>query len=213
MEDEIIRQNRLMLDRVADSLRRKGFEVFLAADSGEAREKVLAMISSEETVGAGGSVTIKRLGILDELARRGNRLFDHWKDGIDYEERLRLRREQLLADVFLSSTNAVTESGELVNIDGVGNRVAALSFGPKHVVVVAGRNKVVSDVDEGLRRIRNVAAPANVRRLDRDLPCAKTGYCVDCKLPGRICRVVSIVVWPPSRTRFSVILVDEELGY
>ena len=194
MEDFVAWGYEQRLSRTADALRAKGFEVHILPDRERAKQRLLEMIDPGESIGAGGSVTLKQVGIVEALADRGNPLFDHWKEGLSPDERLELRRKQLNADVFLASTNALTERGELINIDGVGNRVAALTFGPRRVIVVAGTNKLVKDVDEGMERIRGFAAPVNARRLGRDLPCARLGYCVDCQLPERICRVVSIVL-------------------
>jgi hypothetical protein len=213
MNDVVSWGNMRRLERTADALRTKGFETFVVENRKRALEKLLGVIPADCSIGAGGSVTLKQLDIIKALTGRGNRLFDHWQEGLSYEERLELRRKQLLADVFLASTNALTEQGELINVDGVGNRVAALSFGPKHVIVVAGVNKLVRDIHEGIERIKGFAGPVNARRLERDLPCARLGVCVDCQVPERICRVVSIVLWPPSKTRYSVCLVNEELGF
>lgn len=119
----------------------------------------------------------------------------------------------MASDLFLSSANAVTLNGELVNIDGIGNRVNSTTFGPGKVILVAGYNKIVEDVQEGIKRIKNVAAPLNARRLNIDVPCAKVGKCVDCNSPNRICRVLVILERKPSLTDIFVILVGEELGY
>jgi hypothetical protein len=115
--------------------------------------------------------------------------------------------------VFITSTNAVTETGELVNIDGTGQRVAAMIFGPGRVVVVAGVNKITGDLEEGLWRASNVAAPMNARRLHPKTPCAETGECSDCVAPGRICGITTIIHRRPSKTPFTVVLVGEKLGY
>jgi hypothetical protein len=119
----------------------------------------------------------------------------------------------MTSNLFLSSVNAATLNGELVNIDGIGNRVNATNFGPGKVILIAGYNKIVEDVQEAIRRIKNVTAPINARRLNIDVPCAKLGKCVDCDSPNRICRVIMIHERKPSLTDILVILVGEELGY
>jgi hypothetical protein len=119
----------------------------------------------------------------------------------------------MTSDLFLSSVNAVTLNGELVNVDGIGNRVNSTNFGPGKVILIAGCNKIVEDVQEAIKRIKNVAAPLNARRLNIDVPCAKVGRCVDCNTPSRICRVVTIHERKPSLTDILIILVGEELGF
>jgi hypothetical protein len=129
------------------------------------------------------------------------------------EEILQIRKAQMTCDLFLSSTNAVTLNGYLVNIDGIGNRVNSSVFGPGKVILVAGFNKIVDDVEEAIKRIKNVSAPLNARRLNIDVPCAKVGKCVDCNSPNRICRAVVIHERRPTLTDILVIIVGEELGF
>ncbi|RLG83776.1 MAG: lactate utilization protein [Thermoprotei archaeon] len=196
----------------AEALRRNGFEVHVANDRAEAREVVLKLIPPGSTVGVGGSITIRELGLIEELSARGFEVVHHWvkapPEAVD-----ELRRKELTADVFLCSVNAVTRDGKLLSIDGVGNRVAAMIFGPRRVIVVAGRNKIVRDLDEAMWRARNVAAPMNCRRLGLDTPCAKTGYCTECTSPTRACRIVVVLEARPLKTDFHVVLVNEELGF
>jgi hypothetical protein len=180
----------------------------------EARAKVLEMIPGMAKVGVGGSVTIRQLGLLEALVERGNQVFDHWQTGLSNEERMEMARKQLSADYFLSSSNALTMDGKIINTDNTGNRVSALIFGPQHVVVVLGTNKIVKDMEEGIRRIKEKAAPLNCQRRKDDTPCAKGKECPDCNSPDRLCRVTSII---EKKTKgidsFSVIIVGEELGY
>jgi len=172
---------------------------------------VLSLIPSDANVGIGGSVTLREINLIDALAARGNTVFQHWQQP---EERVStVMRKQLTSDIFLASSNAVTEDGKLVNIDKAGNRVAAMIFGPKKVVLVVGMNKIVKDVEEGIQRARNVAAPMNARRRGDKTPCATTGVCTDCDAPDRLCRVITIMEKKPSRSDISVILVGEELGF
>lgn len=203
---------RVLLERAAEALRRNGFSAYVASSAEEARSLVLSLVPPGSTVGVGGSVTVRELGLIEELERRGFRVVHHWVQAPP-EEIYRLRRAELVSDVFLCSANAVTLDGKLVSVDGTGNRVAAMAFGPRRVIVVAGRNKVVRNVEEGLWRARNVAAPMNCRRLGLKTPCAQLGYCVDCDSPDRACRAVLILERRPSGSDFHVVLVDEELGY
>jgi hypothetical protein len=147
------------------------------------------------------------------LKAQGNLVYDHWLTGLSKEETLALRKAQLTSDLFLSSSNAVTLDGELVNIDGIGNRVAAMSFGPAKVILVAGYNKIVENTEEAIRRVRQEATPPNSKRLNMDVPCAKLGVCVECQSPNRACRIIVIHERKPLLTDVLVILVGEELGY
>lgn len=204
--------SRLVIEKTAEALRANGFQVHVAWDRESAKETVLKLVPEGSTVGVGGSVTVRELGLVEELERRGFRVFHHWVDAPP-EKVWELMRKELTSDVFITSSNAVTMDGKLVNIDNAGNRVAAMVFGPRRVIIVVGRNKIVKDVEEGLRRARNVAAVMNSKRLGRDNPCVKVGYCVDCRSPTRSCNVVMIVERRPSRTDVHVVLVDEDLGF
>jgi len=179
----------------------------------EAVEEIWKHITPKQKVGVGGSVTIRELGILGQLEARGHTVYDHWKPGVPKETVLEIRKSQMTSDVFLGSINAVTMNGELVNIDGAGNRVNSTIFGPGKVILVAGYNKIVEDVQEAIKRVKNVAAPINAKRLNVDVPCAKLGKCVDCNSPNRICRVVVIHERRPLLTDMLIILVGEELGF
>lgn len=200
------------LEEVIKNLRGRFFGAELVATKEEARERILELIPSGSTVGVGGSMSVRELGVVEELKRKGHEVYDHWQKGLPASEIAEIRRRELLADVFLSSVNAVTRQGELLAVDGIGNRVGAMAFGPKKVILVVGRNKVVENLDEAFRRIKEVAAPMNARRLNLDLPCAK-GECVDCRSPGRICRIYTILAFKPQLTDLTVILVNEDLGY
>lgn len=208
--------DRLIVDRTLEALRRNGFEAFYVPDREEAASWILELVPGDALVGLGGSVTLREMGIPEILKETGHRVADHWEArdrGALAGEILEVRRQQLNSDVFITSTNALTETGELVNIDGGGQRVAAMIFGPRKVVVVAGVNKIVRDLDEGLNRARNIAAPMNARRLDRKTPCAKTGACSDCDSEERICNVTTIIHRRPRNTDITVIIVGEKLGY
>ena len=201
------------LDTVVENLKKNNFAVHVAENKEEGAQIVRSLIEKGATIGVGGSVTIDQLDILDALEAEGHLIFNHNKAGLTPQQTLDFRRRELTADVFLMSTNALTEKGELVNIDGVGNRVAALAFGPKRVIVVTGTNKIVSDVHAGIARIGSVAAPLNNKRLKKDMPCIKAGHCVDCQLPGRICNITTITKKRPPFTDIQIVLVKEELGY
>ncbi len=178
----------------------------------EAVAAAMEVIPPDAAVGCGGSWTMRQIGLLDALRKRGNRVMVH-EAGMDFEETTRVRREALLCPYYLSSANAITMRGEVVNTDGIGNRVAGISFGPSTVIIVAGYNKLVPDLDAAFERIREVAAPANAIRYKLDTPCVRKGRCMDCSMPSSICRVTTIVSRRPMLTDFKVFLVGESLGF
>jgi len=202
-----------LLSRTAEGLAKRGF----AAVIKKTREEILAHVESivpdGSSVGMGGSVTVRELDIPAMLARKGCTVYDHWRPGLSQEEVFAIRRRQLTADFFLTGTNALTVDGRLVNIDGTGNRVAAMSFGPRHIIVIAGANKIVRDLDDALRRIKDLASPQNSRRLGLQTPCAAAGRCCDCGAGSTVCRIVSIIEYKPLAADYTVILTPEPLGF
>jgi len=195
----------------------------------EALSAVMAMIPERATIVRGDSITLEQIGVIEELTKSKKYKFTNpmarTEDGffvVDEETRTRQQKEAFFADVFLTGTNAVTLDGKLVNIDGYGNRVAAIAFGPEKVIVVAGANKIVKDVNEAIERVRQVAAPLNAQRHYlkhqwpelSNLPCVRTGRCVDCNHEWRICHITMIIegtfAWV--KGRMNVVLVGEELG-
>ena len=202
-----------LIKRTVASLVKREFKAFSVKSGAEAKDKILAMIAPGSTIGVGGSVTLRQIGLIEALESRGHAVYQRWGAQVTQATDMDSRRAQLACAVFLSSSNAVTVEGELVNVDGIGNRVAAMIFGPEKVIVVAGWNKIVPDVNAAIQRIRNIAAPMNAKRLELNLPCAKVGYCVDCDVPENMCRVTTIISRKPRKTDMSVVLVAEQLGY
>ena len=199
--------------RAVEKLVAHDFGAIYVRTKEEAVRELWKRITPSQQIGVGGSVTIRGLGVLEKLEAQGYTIHDHWKPGLSGENVLEIRKKQMTSDLFLTSANAVTLNGELVNIDGIGNRVNSISFGPGKVILVVGYNKIVEDVQKGIERIKNVAAPLNARRLNIDVPCAKVGKCVDCNSPNRICRVLVIHERKPTSTDILIILVGEELGF
>ncbi len=199
--------------KVVAALKKNGFDALYVPTAALAAEKVLEFVQPGARVGFGGSITVKSMNIQERAASKGAVILDHNKPGLSPEEKMEILRAQLTCDVFISSSNAVTMEGYLFNVDGNGNRVAALTFGPKKNVVVAGINKVVTDLDEAYERMKAYAAPLNNIRLARPNPCVTAGYCADCALPTRICRIYHILKRKPSLSDFTVIIVGEELGF
>lgn len=205
--------NEALAARVVEALKKNNFSASYVATGKEAAEKILSMVPANASVGIGGSWTLNQLAIPQQLADRGNTVLDHNKPGLAPEETLAIRRQQLTCDVFMSSTNAITLDGKLVNVDGAGNRVAAMIFGPKKTIIVAGMNKLAYDVADAEKRIKLHAAPVNNKRLDRPNPCVKTGQCMDCQGPTRICNVTTIINKRPGPSDIEIILIGEELGF
>ncbi|MFA6074286.1 MAG: lactate utilization protein [Negativicutes bacterium] len=194
------------------NLRDNHFTAEYFADRDEAVKYILSLIDTTDSVGTGGSMTLTELGIHEMLVKRGNTLLDH-STAKTNEESMEICRNQLTSDVFLSSANAISLDGKIVNIDGRCNRVAALSFGPKRVIVVAGINKIAADLNAAIYRARNIAAPMNAKRLNKKTPCAVTGTCSDCKSPERICRAFQVLHQRPYAIDYHIVLIGEHLGY
>ena len=199
--------------KAVEALKRNAFDALYVSGLEAARTEILNRIPQGAKIGVGGSMTIRQTGVLDTLERQGNVVYDHWKPGLSEGDILKIRKSHLTCDVFLTSTNAVTLEGALVSTDGIGNRVGAMTFGPNRVIVVAGVNKVVNDRESAFRRIKEVATPQVVRDMGLEVPCAATGFCVDCNAPMRACRVTVILERKPFLSDIHVLIVGEELGF
>jgi hypothetical protein len=203
---------RVRCANAVEHLAKRGFDARFYPAREELVQAVLEIIPPDAAVGCGGSWTMRQIGLLEALKERGNQVFAH-DQGMDFTEAMRVRREALVSPFYLSSSNAITMRGELVNTDGMGNRVAGLSFGPGTVIVVAGYNKLVADLDAAFERIREIAAPANAIRYKSDAPCVEKGRCYDCTKPSSICRITTIIRQKPIITDYKVFLVGESLGF
>jgi hypothetical protein len=206
---------RKTIPKLLEGLRKKQFDPYFFETADEAKQFIIGRIDPQETVGVGGSVTFREeLGIADALRKRGNAVCDHWDAAADPALRLELKRKQRGMDVFLSSVNALTADGVLVNLDGGGNRVAGICSGPKKVIIAAGTNKIVDSLDLAIHRTRHQVAVVNAMRLKRKTPCAETGVCSDCSAAERICAALLILFKKPNDIDlFTVVLINEELGY
>ena len=199
------------LQIVAKALERNQMKAYIVKNREEARRLALSMITKADVVGAGGSITLEQCGILQELRSKRYKFLDRVQER-DKDKRRQLQKAILTCDVFLSSANAVTMDGKLVNIDGWGNRVSAMIYGPAKVIIIAGKNKIAKDLESAIERVRNVAAPKNCIRLNKKTPCVKTGRCMDCDTPDRICSSL-VVLERQQSERIHVILVQEDLGF
>ena len=206
-----IERNRKLGESLVNALKARHFEACYCADTEEAQQKLLEWIPQEDTVAWGGSQTLAEIGAQDMLRARGQVLIDRDKAQTP-AERNTLMRQALTADTFLMSSNAITEDGQLVNMDGNGNRAAALVFGPRQVIVVAGLNKVAKDLDAAIARVRGTAAPTNAQRFPVNTPCKITGTCADCKSPDCICANMVITRISKPAGKIKVILIGETLG-
>jgi hypothetical protein len=200
-------------EKCKNALKKNGFDAHFYSTGEEAKKGVMDMISGYETFGIGGSDTVRSLGIVNELSSMGKTVYDHWKKGLNPEQSMNDRLNQGRCDCFLCSANAISATGEIVNIDGAGNRIAASMFGPKKVVIIAGMNKVTVDLDSAMKRAKEVAGPLRAKDFNIKPPCVETGFCSDCHSPQRICNITTIFHRRPMLTDMSVILVSEGLGY
>lgn len=181
-------------------------------DINSANQYVASLISTHKKVGVGGSQTVRASGLLELLRSNNNEIITHTQD-MDIQTRINVWLKAQQADFYLASPQAVTLNGEFIFLDAYGNRVSAVIYGPKKVILICGRNKIVKDIEAGIYRARNIAAVKNNLRLGRDNPCVKTGKCEDCNSSTRICNVLVILYKRPHFTDYEVILVNDELGY
>ncbi len=208
------------VERTLSSLQKNGFEAKYVASGKEVTQEILGQIPQGSKVGVGGSMTLEEIGLIEALDRREDITFLNPLKVMETEtdmaaavaKMIPIMRDAYTSDLFLSGTNAVTEQGQLFNIDGNGNRVGAMFFGPKQVIIVAGVNKIVKNLDEATQRVRQYAGPADAKRIAAPTPCAETGVCVDCNSPGRICNIFVTLHKRPMSTPISVFLVGEERG-
>ncbi|MCY6371311.1 lactate utilization protein [Clostridium ganghwense] len=201
------------LQRTIENLEKNNMGAYFVKDENSLLEKISELINEGDTVSVGGSMSLFETGVIDMLRSGKYNFLDRYKPNLTKEDIKEIYRKSFYADAYFTSSNAVTEDGELYNVDGTGNRVAAMIYGPDKVIVVIGLNKIVKNLDEAIERNRRCAAPANAKRLDRKTPCAKLGYCVDCNSPERICNDYVLIRKQGQKGRINVIIVGKELGY
>lgn len=204
-----------------DGLQKNGMAAYYVPSISDIPAAVAKLLHKGDVISCGGSVTLAESGVMD-LMRNGDYTFlDRTAPGLTAEDISRIYEKTFAADAYITSSNAVTENGELVNVDGNGNRVAAITFGPKSVIVIVGANKIVKNLDEAYKRIKTVAAPKNAERLNRNTPCRKLGHCAfadkdisaGCSSPDRICSYLSVCSLQLKSNRIKVIICPETLGY
>lgn len=200
--------------KAVESLGKNGFSALYCPTTDDAISVIMAEAEDAATIGFGGSMSLATLNVQSLLKEQGKEILNHSSPSLSREQKMEIMRLQLTCDLFLTGTNALTLNGELVNIDATGNRVAAMFFGPRKVVVVAGRNKLVDGTpDEAVIRVKNWATPPNAKRLSFNTPCARTGFCSDCNSPDRLCRVTTIIDRKPRFTDMKVLVINADLGF
>lgn len=209
MNEMITKRNELLSQKVIKGLESRNMTGHYAATKEEALRKALSLIPEGSSISMGGAMSAHEIGLVDALKEGNFEFID--RDAMEDKRAAMLAAYD--ADFFLASVNAMTEDGQLVNIDGNANRVSAIAQGPKQVLFIVGMNKVCSDLDSAMKRARNVAAPVNAQRFGLDTPCAKTGSCMDCKVPDTICCQFLITRYSKHPGRIHVILVNDELGF
>lgn len=204
----------LLGNAIVKNLDKKGYSAEYVATAEGAKRKIIDLIPERASVGVPGSVTLRELGLLEALEKRDNKIVHHWDPSLVGEERIRRLQEELSCDVFLTSANALTIDGTIVNIDGTGNRVAGMAWTSGKIIYVIGINKVCAGgLEAAIARVKNFATPPNAMRLNIKTPCASLGYCVDCDVPERVCRAMLILERAPSGRDCHVILVGEIVGF
>ncbi len=213
MEAMTTKRNQLRAQQLIQALKQRNMEASYAATKEEALEQALAWIPEGSCVGWGGSVSIDAIGLKDAVRQGDYRVIDRDTAANAEEKEAMYRRILADCDYFLTSSNAISQDGVLVNIDGTANRLAAMCYGPRHVLYIVGMNKVVATAEDALHRARNEAAPINAMRFGLKTPCSKTGCCYDCKSPDTVCCQILFTRFNHTPGRVKVILVDDSLGY
>ena len=209
MNENAFKRNELLAQKVIKGLESRNMTGYYAENREEALKIALGLIPEGSSVSMGGAISAFEIGLVDAL-KNGNYNFI---DRTTFADRRDAAIAAYSADVFLSSVNAMTEDGVLVNIDGNSNRVSAIAYGPKKIVMIVGINKVCADVDSAMKRARNVAAPTNAQRFGLNTPCSKTGACANCKSPDTICCQFLITRYSRHEGRINVIIVNDSLGF
>lgn len=213
MEAMTTKRNQLRAQQLIQALKQRNMEASYAATKEEALEQALAWVPEGSCIGWGGSVSIDAIGLKDAVRQGNYRVIDRDTAANAGEKEAMYRRILADCDYFLTSTNAISQDGVLVNIDGTANRLAAMCYGPRHVLYIVGMNKVVATAEDALHRARNEAAPINAMRFGLKTPCSKTGCCYDCKSPDTVCCQILFTRFNHTPGRVKIILVDDSLGY
>lgn len=205
--------NEMKIQNTIKALENNNMKGYLAKNKDELINIINTLTNEGDTVSCGGSMTLFESNVIDYLRSGRFNFLDRYEGNLTKEDLKNLYRKTFSSDVFFTSTNAITENGELYNVDGNGNRVAAMLYGPDKVIVVVGVNKIVKDINEAVERNKSIAAPANAKRLDTNTPCKITGYCMDCRSLDRICCEYTVIKRQRTADRIHVIFLNESFGY
>ncbi|MDO5040020.1 lactate utilization protein [Clostridium sp.] len=213
MDKNVIWANEQKITRTVQAINKNNMNGYYAKDREELIRIIEDIVSENSLVSCGGSMTLLETGVMEHLRSGRYKFLDRYKEDITREEVVNMFKESFFADAYFTSSNAVTENGELYNVDGNGNRVAAMLYGPEKVIVICGVNKIVKNVEEAIKRNRECAAPINAKRLNKETPCSKVGYCMDCKSKDRICNEYTLIKRQNRKERMHIIFLNENLGY
>ena len=201
------------IESLIKTLQGNNINGYLAESKEEVINIIEGIINEGSSVSVGGSMTLSELGIIEYLRSGRYEFLDRYKAGLSVADMEEIFKKSFFADAYFTSTNAITEDGELYNVDGNGNRVAAMMYGPKKVIIITGSNKIVKNMDEAIKRVKEIAAPLNAKRLNKKTPCTKVGHCMDCKSPERICNEYTVIKKQRDKDRMHVIFINENMGY
>ncbi|WP_024615863.1 lactate utilization protein [Clostridium sp. Ade.TY] len=213
MDKNVLWSNEQKIARTVEAINKNNMNGYYVKGRDELIKLIEEIVSEDSLVSCGGSMTLFEAGVMEHLRSGRYKFLDRYKEGITREEVVNMFKESFFADAYFTSSNAVTENGELYNVDGNGNRVAAMLYGPEKVIVICGVNKIVKDVEEAIKRNRECAAPINAKRLNKETPCSKVGYCMDCKSKDRICNEYTLIKRQNRKDRMHIIFLNENLGY
>lgn len=213
MDNNLKWVNEQKILRTIEALNKNNMNGYLVNTKEELIEKIKELVKENSTVSSGGSMSLDETGVIDHLRSGRYKFLDRYEEGLSKEEVTNIFKESFFADAYFASSNAVTEDGKLYNVDGNGNRVAAMLFGPEKVILIVGVNKIVKNIEEAVVRNRGISAPANAKRLNKMTPCTKVGYCVDCKGSDKLCREFTVISSQGDKDRMHVIFMNEEIGY
>lgn len=213
MDKNVMWLRECRINKVIKALEENNMNGYLVNSKEELISKIEELTNSGDIVACGGSMSLFEAGVIDHLRSGRYEFLDRYKEGLKPEDIKKIYRGAFSSDVYFTSTNAITEEGEIYNVDGNGNRVAAMLYGPDKVILVVGVNKIVKDVNEAINRNKEICAPANTKRLSCKTPCASTGQCMDCSSPGRICCEYTLIKRQRTVGRMHVIFLNENFGY
>ena len=213
MDNNIKWVNEVKINRTIEALRKNNMESFFINTQDELINKIKELVKENSKVTVGGSMSLFETKIINHLRSGRYEFLDRYKEGLTQDEIKEIFRQSFLSDAYVTSTNAITENGEIYNVDGNGNRVAAMLYGPDKVIIVAGVNKIVPNVEEAIIRTKEYASPINAKRLNKETPCTKIGRCVECNSDNRICNEYTLIKRQIDKNRIHVIFLNDNLGY